>query len=122
MKFIFSKVVFGMSEYFEFKYLATDVFYECVNRDGLTYNQAIGKCFVDFSAQLDDNDAKALAIYGTILANAAKYADSIVSLKEKYVSFMALCNQQQIISVLNDNEREYLQEDLNWIKPKFSQL
>ena len=111
-----------MSEYFEYKYLATDAFFECVNRDGLTYNQASGKCFIDFSAQLDDNDAKALAIYGTILANAAKYADSIVSLKEKYVIFMELCNQQQIISVLNDNEREYMQEDLNWIKPKFSKL
>ncbi|MCL2399164.1 MAG: hypothetical protein FWC91_05380 [Defluviitaleaceae bacterium] len=112
-----------MSEYFEYMYLATDNFYTYVCQDQYPYNQAAGRCFYDYQLILrEEQNAKSLAIYSAILVNLAKCYDNLAEFKDKYNMPLELCSNVSIDTLLTENERDYFNDDMDYIKYKFNAI
>jgi hypothetical protein len=104
-----------MSEFFEYKFLSMENYYNYICKEKLTYVQSGGRCFIDFTLVLSEKNIKSLAIYSTILAQISKYVDALENFKEEYYEICALLPLNEL---LTENEKDYLNDDIDFIKYK----
>ena len=107
-----------MSNFFEYKFLAIENYYKYVCLEKNTYVQAAGRCVVDFQLDLLDENVRALALYSTILAQVAKYIGNMDHFKQEYECLMNIYNVLSLDTLLTDNEKSYLNDDIDFIKFK----
>ncbi len=113
-----------MNEFFEYKFLAMEFYYKYVCEENFTYLQAGERCLVDFTLILSENTIKSLAIYSTVLVQIARYAkENIKEVKKlfenEYEKLIEIYNSLPLDDILSENEREYLNDDIDFIKYKF---
>ena len=108
-----------MSEFFEYKFLAMENYYNYVCEEGFTYQQAAGRCFVDFTLILEESTVKSLAVYSTVLVQVTRHVEKIgVDFEEEYNKLMEIYTLLPLTDILSENEREYLDDDIDFIKYK----
>ena len=78
----------------------------------------------DFTLILSENTVKSMAIYSTILVQIARYTRENIREVQKlfeneYKKLIEIYNSLPLDDILSENEREYLNDDIDFIKYKF---
>ena len=113
-----------MSEFFEYKFLAMEYFYKYVCEEEFTYIQAAARCFVDFTLLLSENTVKSLAFYSTVLVQVTRYMKEDIRqevkqlFKIEYKRLIELYTFTLLKNLLSENERDYIDDDIDFIKYK----
>ena len=108
-----------MSEFFEYKFLAMENYYNYICNENLTFTQSGKRCFIDFTLILTEQSIKTLAIYSTILTQVSKYAENLNDFYEEYSKLNEIYIVLPIDELLCENEKGYLKDDIDFIKYKF---
>jgi len=113
-----------MSEFFEYKFLAMEYFYKYVCEEEFTYIKAAARCFVDFTLPLSENTVKSLAFYSTILVQVTRYMKEDIQqevkqlFKNEYKKLIELYTFTLLKNLLSENERDYIDDDIDFVKYK----
>ncbi len=109
-----------MSEFFEYKFLAMEYFYKYVCEEEFTYIKAAARCFVDFTLPLSENTVKSLAFYSTILVQVTRYMKEDIQqeVKQLFKKLIELYTFTLLKNLLSENERDYIDDDIDFIKYK----
>ena len=99
--------------------------YRYICEENFSHSQAVGRCIVDFRSVLEEKDIRALALYSTMLTQLVKNIDDLEILKsftKDYLKLKLICDILPIDKLLNDEERDYLEDDLSFIDAKFKEF
>lgn len=110
-----------MSEFFEYKYLTMENYYKYICSEGYNHVQATGRCLVDFTIILSEDNIKSLAIYSTLLVQLCRYVEKIEDFKYEYSRLIKLYEILELEAILSESERSYLDDDIEFIKYKFKE-
>ncbi len=106
-----------MNDYYKLKYLVTETFYENMLDENYTIGQTSGRCFVEFYAELNENNIESIIVISTILARIARH--EVKKLKDflgKYNKMLELLKKVNLDDYLNEDERKDILYDIGCIR------
>lgn len=106
--------------YYNLKYIVTKTFYENILDEKYTIAQSCDRCLAEFNKQILQNNIQSLIVYSTVLSISAHHDSAVLTNFSKEISDMNnLILNVQILTELTNEEKEELQEDVDYINDRF---
>ena len=106
-----------MTEYYKLKYIITETFYETMLDENYTLGQASGRCFVEFFAELSENNIESFIVISTVLARIARHEpQKLKDFLKEYNKILELLKKFNLDDYLTKDEKEDILFDIGCIR------